>query len=1132
MRRVLFFSLALLFSSASFGIDPDLLHGLKARNIGPAAVGGRIAAIDAVRSNPNQLLIGTATGGAWQSENGGLNWTPVFDDQAVASVGAVAIHPLNPSIRWIGTGEGNVRNSTSIGGGMWKSVNGGKDWDFVGLGGTERINRIALHPTDTNLIYAAAMGTLWGDNTERGVYRSKDGGKSWERILYVDERTGATDIKIDPHNPDKLYAAMWEHRRWPWFFKSGGPGSGLYISLDGGETWEQKTEEDGLPKGELGRMVVAPSPAKPGRVYVLVEAKKSALIRSEDGGATFTKVNESHDIAPRPFYYTDIYTDPNDENRVYNLFTYVNVSIDGGKTFEKNKGVDCCAAANVIHVDNHAFWINPEDSNHLILGNDGGIAISRDKGETWRFVRNLPLAQFYHVSVDNADPYNVYGGLQDNGTWMGPAEIRQSAGIRNLHWQEIGFGDGFDALADPEIPGTGYSMSQGGNLNRWNLNTGEMRRIRPDGEDLRFNWNSALAQDPFAAGTIYYGSQYVHQSDDRGLSWRIISPDLTSNDPERQTYKTTGGITPDVTAAENHTSIVSIAPSKLDKGLIWVGTDDGRVHVTRNGGESWQRIDTKSRRVPQGAWVPMIEPSPHDASVAFVVIEDHRRSDMKPYVYRVSDYGNKWTSIVTDDLSGYALSIKQDPVDPNLLFVGTEFGLWFSTNGGGDWTKFTAGVPTVSVMDIAIQERESDLVLGTHGRSIFVIDDYSGLRGLGENAFSERLTLLSTTDGQQYKAKSQASSRFTGSGEHRAPNEPYGVMLTFMASGDDLPHPDDDADRQRRIDQRAAKAANKEDDLDTDKKNDDPKVELKVYTKAGELVRTKKFKVRQGINRIVWNLNRDGVRPAPSPTAKSIKDGLPDGPHMPQGEYRLTLTLGDDEISTTAKILPDQNDNVSPEAQQAQYAARMEMLALDEQAISAIEEIVWAKQDIDTALAIVSRGENKNKDLEKQGKALKKSLTEAEKWFRTPPKTKGIIYRDDKLLAIIGRADGMIFSSFDKPSPAAMAYAEQAKEATKIAMDNWNALKSGELASFREAASKAGADLFQNPRQSAALSDKETEVVQLIGQGFSNKEIARELAIEVSAVNNHVHSILNKYRVNRREQAAAVYRKRSSMSEG
>ncbi len=413
---------------------------------------------------------------------------------------------------------------------------------------------------------------------------------------------------------------------------------------------------------------------------------------------------------------------------------------------------------------------------------------------------------------------------------------------------------------------------------------------------------------------------------------------------------------------------------------------------------------------------------------------------------------------MTDDLSGYALSVKQDPVDPTLLFLGTEFGLWFSTNSGKQWTKFTAGVPTVSVMDMAIQERETDLVLGTHGRSLFVIDDYAGLRGLNEDSFEQRLSLLSATDGQQYKSKSQASTRFTGSGEYRAPNEPYGIMLTFMASGDDLPHPDKDSDRQRRIDLRQTKTP--DDDEDSEDKQD-PKVELKVYTADDELIRTKKFEIHQGINRLVWNLRRDGVRPAPSPTAKPVEDGLPDGPHMPPGEYRLVLSLDDNEVSTVAAIKPDGNASISIESQQAHYAARMEMLQLEEQAIAALEEIVWAAQDVETALKIVCREAEKNDALEKQGKALKKSLKEAEKWFRTPPKTKGIIYREDKLLFIISRADGMIASSFDKPSPAALAYAKQAAEATSTVIKKWEGLKRGELAEFKAAASSAQATLFE-----------------------------------------------------------------------
>jgi len=746
------FVLCLLISAPVLAsLDADLLKGLSVRTLGPAAVSGRITAIDAVASNPNHIVIGAASGGVWISENGGLTWTPVFDEQPVASIGAVAINQDNPDIIWVGTGEGNVRNSTSIGAGMFKSIDGGKTWQRTGLERTERINRIALHPESADIAYAAALGTLWGENIDRGIFKTMDGGKTWEKILYVDEKTGGTDIKLDPFNPNKLYASMWQHRRWPYFFDSGGPGSGLYISWDGGESWKRKTEEDGLPSGDLGRITISPSAAERGRIYALVEAEKSAMLRSDDGGATWVKTNEDHNIADRPFYYTEILADPQNADRVYNIFTRLSTSIDGGKTFELNPVVDCCAPGNTIHIDNHAFWINPNDPKHLILGNDGGIAISRDRGETWRFVRNLPLSQFYHVRVDNDLPYNIYGGLQDNGSWRGPSAVWENAGIRNLHWQEVGFGDGFDTLPDPENSRRGYVMSQGGMLSAWDLDTGEQRLIRPAPPspevELRFNWNAAIAQDPFDPATIYYGSQFVHKSTDRGASWTAISGDLTSNNSDWQTFRDSGGLTPDVTAAENFTTIVSIAPSPKEPGTIWVGTDDGRVHLTRDGGASWSRVDERVRGVPQGSWVPMIAASPHDAGVAFIVFDNHRRSDMRTYVYRVENYGRDWTSLTTDALSGYALSILQDHVDPELLFLGTEFGLYISTNSGSDWVRFTAGLPTVSVMDMAIQERENDLVLGTHGRSIFVLDDYSALRDLGEAAFGQRLAILNATEG-------------------------------------------------------------------------------------------------------------------------------------------------------------------------------------------------------------------------------------------------------------------------------------------------------------------------------------------------------------------------------------------------
>jgi photosystem II stability/assembly factor-like uncharacterized protein len=1071
----LFLALCLCLASGTTraAIDPQLLQGMAARAIGPAAVSGRISAIDAVNEDPNHIVIGAATGGVWISKNGGLTWSPVFDDQPVASIGAVAFNQANPDIIWVGTGEGNTRNSTSIGGGLFKSLDGGRTWTLMGLAGTERINRIALHPVNPDIAYVAALGTLWSENEERGIFKTTDGGETWEKILYTDTRTGGTDVKIDPFNPEKIYASLWEHRRWPWFFKSGGPGSGMYISWDGGESWKRKTEDDGLPAGELGRITFAPSPAQRGRVYALAEADKSAMLRSDDGGESWTRTNEEYDIAIRPFYYTEVAADPDNADRVYNIASLLSVSIDGGKTFELNPVIACCEHSNTIHIDNHALWVNPSDSRHLIIGNDGGIAISHDRGDTWRFVRNLPLSQFYHIAVDNEHPYNVYGGLQDNGSWRGPAEVWDNAGIRNLHWLEVGFGDGFDTLPDPENARRGYVMSQGGYLYTWNLDTAEQAMIRPappePGVELRFNWNAGIGQDPFDPATIYYGSQYLHKSTDRGATWTVISGDLTSNNPDWQTYKESGGLTYDVTAAENFTSIVAVAPSPVAAGTIWVGTDDGRVHVTRDGGQNWTRIDGRAKGVPPETWVPMITPSPHDAGTAFVVFDNHRRGDMKPYAFRVRNYGSDWESLITNDIQGYALSIVQDHLDPDLLFLGTEFGLFFSSNGGAEWLKFTAGVPTVSVMDLAIQPRENDLVLGTHGRSVYILDDYSALRGLNESALQQRLDILSVTPGQQYIASVSPSTRFTGSGEFRADNEPYGVMVTFVASGEDLPHPDPEAERERSARQRADKAPAAGEDKTESKP---AKVALTVRNAAGEIVRKQKFDVHQGINRIAWGMRHDGVRPPPGPEPAKLEDGLPDGPEVPPGEYRIELELptpGGETATATSQVsvLPDPRSDVSPQGRLSKYESLLALQTLEEAAVTAVERITHARRDTETVIDLIKQRQQPGAELEASFQALndqavelRKGLDELEKRLRTPPETKGIVYDEDKVMNQIGLAQYYVGSGSGAPTATAAIYVDLATRSLSEAEAAVDRFMSTDLTDLRNSVAAAGIGLF------------------------------------------------------------------------
>jgi photosystem II stability/assembly factor-like uncharacterized protein len=606
------FSLLMIWSTAIFAQDfsPSYLKKTAARNIGPGGMSGRITTIDVVNSSPDNIYVGTASGGVWKSTSGGIDWTPIFNDQSTASIGALAIQQSNPDVIWVGTGEGNPRNSLNGGYGIFKSLDGGKTWDAMGLAETRHIHRIIIDPTQPNTVYVAAIGSPWGEHQERGIYKTTNGGKSWSKILYQNPKTGAADLIMDPTNPNKLIAAMWEHKRDPWFFNSGGKGSGIFVTLDGGATWKEKTDEDGLPKGDLGRIGLAMAKNKPNIVYALVEAKKNALYKSIDGGDKWKKVNDKEGIGNRPFYYSDIRVDPENENRLYSVFTYVNVSEDGGKSFSQL--MPAYGVSNGVHPDHHAWWIHPEDGNFMIDGNDGGLNITRDGGKSWRFVGNIPVAQFYHISVDNEIPYNVYGGMQDNGSWRGPAYVWKVQGIRNSYWQEIAFGDGFDVVPDKDNSRYGYAMSQQGVVSRYDWKTGNNYLVRPTHPEadtrLRFNWNAAIGQDPFDNSTVYFGSQFVHKSTDKGLTWEVISPDLTTNDPEKLKQSESGGLTLDATGAENHCTLLVIEPSPLEKDMLWAASDDGRVHFTQDGGTTWNEVTKNLKGLPAGSWITQLKP--------------------------------------------------------------------------------------------------------------------------------------------------------------------------------------------------------------------------------------------------------------------------------------------------------------------------------------------------------------------------------------------------------------------------------------------------------------------------------------------------------------------------------------------
>lgn len=1026
LRGIVCLGMAVCSWPAAAQVEVADLAALKARTIGPAVMSGRVAAVEALPSDPNTIYVGAATGGLWKTTNGGLDWTPLFDRQDVHSIGAIAIHPRAPQTVWVGTGEGNPRNSASVGNGIYRSRDGGRTWKFCGLAGTERIHRIRLHPHDPDVAYVGAMGTTWGENPERGVFKTTDGGETWSRILFVDERTGCADLEMDPRNPDKLIAALWDHRRWPWFFRSGGPGSGLYVTYDGGKSWSRKTDQNGLPKGELGRMGLAIAPSSPNIVYAYVEAKENAVYRSDDGGESWRRVSEGGNAGNRPFYYADLRVDTLNPERIYSLWSVVSVSIDGGRHWE------VLVPFGDVHPDHHALWIHPEDPRHLINGNDGGIAISRDAGTTWRFVRNLPLGQFYHMRTDLETPYNIYGGLQDNGSWVGPSSVWENGGIRNHHWQEVCFGDGFDTVPDPEDPKQGYAMSQEGFLVRWDLRTGERRSIRPVGRpgvDLRFNWNAAIALDPHRAGSLYFGSQFVHRSRDRGESWEFISPDLTTNNPEWQKQAESGGLTPDVTGAENFTALTAIAPSPLDEDVIWAGSDDGRVHVTRDGGETWTSVEGRVPDVPANTWVPQIIASRFSSGSAYVIFDDHRRANWTPYVYRTTDYGRTWRNIASSGVEGYCLSMVEDLKNPSLLFLGTEFGLWVTFDGGESWSRWNHGIPHASVMDLDLHPREQDLIVATHGRSVFIVDDIRSLRGLTDAVRAKSVHFFEPAPAQQYWVAQSGSSRFAGAEEFRGQNRPYGAFLDVWIGERDLRHPDADRERQRLLDKKAAalrvearadsasaepetsakpevtetrsevdaKRLAKEKRLAKDKPLAKDKARITVTTMDGEKVRTWDTDVHQGLNRIRWNLRGTGYRgPSKSPPGDNAPD--PRGWEVLPGQYRVTVAFRDQEEKSTVQVLADPRFSITLADRRAKDRARRQVGQLTERLAKSVQRIRQLREDLGAVKARVRASDlgDASGEFDEAEKRLREALGELEAKLWRSDGGKGIT--DDRSL--------------------------------------------------------------------------------------------------------------------------------------
>ncbi|MBU4307358.1 MAG: hypothetical protein L6428_03525 [Candidatus Aminicenantes bacterium] len=863
---LLFFALSLLAQApqpAPVKVDSDTVAGIGARNIGPAIMSGRISALDAVYEKDRlTIFCGAASGGLWRSKNGGTTWKPVFDKYN-QSIGALRIAPTDPQIIWLGTGESWVRNSVSIGDGVYRSTDGGDTWINLGLSASERISAIEVDPRNPEVAYVAAQGPLWSSGGERGVYKTRDGGKTWERILFVDKNTGAASLAMDLKNPDVIYAGMWQHRRLPWTFESGGPGSGFYKSSDGGKTWTKLNGDPkrGLPDGILGRIAVAIAPSDSKVVYAAVEAKDGALYRSDNSGETWTRQSDSVDVMLRPFYFSFLAVDPKDPLRVYKPALFLNASSDGGHSFT--------IVGYSAHADFHPMWIDPINPERMMVGTDGGLYVSEDRGNSWRMVPNLPLAQFYHVSVDEAQPYNVMGGLQDNSTWRGPSKA--GGGIANRHWSNLFGGDGFWAWADPTDADYVYVEYQGGEMARKNVKTGGSRSIKPQegpGESrYRWNWNTPIMPSPVEKGTIFVGCQYLFCSRDNGNSWERISIDLTTNNPAKISNEKSGGLTSDNSSAEMHCTIYSIAPSPKNAKLIWVGTDDGNVQLTKDGGKTWKNLAGKITGLPSRTWVSWIEASPYAEGTAFATFDGHTNGDMKPYIYRTDDFGQTWKPLITPELEGFAHVVKQDPLNPELLYLGTELGLFLSLDGGQAWIRFSAGdFPRVPVRDLAFQTREHDLVIATHGRGIWIVDDLTPLRALKKDVLEKDVALLPSRPQQRLGLPFEGWCE--GDQAYVARNAPDGINIAYYL--------------KKRL-------------LIGDLK-------LEVLDENSQVLDTPPVSKRRGINRVYWSGELKGPKVAKGSTPAFSAFG---GPMVPEGTYKIRLTKGKEVLESQVQILAD-----------------------------------------------------------------------------------------------------------------------------------------------------------------------------------------------------------------------------------
>ena len=903
-------------------VDGSSVFGdLTARQIGPALMSGRVNDLEIHPTNNKIVYLGAGGGGVWKSNDGGATFIPIFDDY-IQSIGTVTLDPNDPDKTiYVGTGETWTRNSVSYGNGLYKTIDGGSNWQKIGLENSERIASIIVNPENSNEIYVAAMGALWGDNEERGVFKSIDGGNTWEKVLYVNPRTGCADLLMDPRNPSVLYASMWEFRRTGWSFDSGGENSALYKSIDGGKTWDKI--HNGFPEGKLGRMGIAIAKSNPDVLYTVIEAeqkKDKGLYRSKDLGASWEQMNNDFEITVRPFYFSRLVVDPRNENVIYKGGLRGSVSKDGGKTF---KGL------GNMHSDVHDMVFSNMHSDIMFFATDGGVYRSWNGGTTCEIVENLPLSQFYQISVDNATPYNIYGGLQDNGSWYGPSA--SPGGIQARDWNSLGQGDGFRVLKH-NTKNIVYSEMQGAeNVWRIDQDNKQVKTIQPlpvEGYDkLRFNWNAPMALSASAPDRIYMGSQYLHKSDDMGASWQIISPDLTTNDPAKQDQDNSGGLSKDNSGAENHTTIFTIAESDLDENVIWVGTDDGNVQVTQDGGKTWANTVANISGLPANTWCYHIELSTLEKGTAYAVFDGHTANDKTPYAYKTDDFGKTWESIITGGVEGVVRNIQVDYENPDLLFLGTELGLFITMDGGAQWYKYTNNMPAVAVHFIALQKQTNDLVLGTHGRGVIIVDDISPLRELTADNMQKKLHFFNIKptvidEEASFSGSFGAETQFVGYNETTAAQIKYHLK----------------------------------------KRHTFGKMSMLILDAKGDTISELGPGKSKGINIVNWNYSMKQPKVA---KGKTFSFGGFTTPTLPAGEYTVRITKGKDVFEHPLVLVYDPKSIISSSDRKSKKEAVMSMYNM-------IESLAYDVYCVDAYLTYAN--ENKSKKLISKLNALKGTM--------------------------------------------------------------------------------------------------------------------------------------------------------------